>query len=332
MSAQTIGFAASLWSVSAARARFRAAFSHAAAPARKSNCRRSGCPDQSCGRGTGRPAPSAIAPSPQSIVVLRPGEFSHADGAAAIIRAAWAAGCSTSPMCCCRSPRCSGRAIPFSAAFFAGHVPPVTLAFIRWGGAALILLPFAAATSPARLADDPKHCRPADADRVYGLLRLQHDGLLRPAIHHGDQRAAAAIGRAVVRGDVDLRAVRRPADASASRRHLHLANRRLRHRLPRQPRSAARDRLQSWRPLFPVCTRDLRILCGLPAQAAGDASVLVPRRGHGLGRGDADAGGGRGDRQRPDHGIRRRELGELRSSFASFRRCSAICSSTAASI
>ena len=28
--------------------------------------------------------------------------------------------------------------------FMAGHVPPMTLAFIRWGGAALILLPFAA--------------------------------------------------------------------------------------------------------------------------------------------------------------------------------------------
>src|ERR1035438_1773437 len=27
--------------------------------------------------------------------------------------------------------------------FIAGHVPPVTLAFIRWGGAFLILLPFA---------------------------------------------------------------------------------------------------------------------------------------------------------------------------------------------
>src|SRR5277367_5281607 len=29
--------------------------------------------------------------------------------------------------------------------FIAGHVPPVTLAFIRWGGAFAILLPFAAA-------------------------------------------------------------------------------------------------------------------------------------------------------------------------------------------
>src|SRR5437016_13855421 len=28
--------------------------------------------------------------------------------------------------------------------FIAGHVPPITLAFIRWAGAFLILLPFAA--------------------------------------------------------------------------------------------------------------------------------------------------------------------------------------------
>jgi len=30
--------------------------------------------------------------------------------------------------------------------FSVGHVPPVTLAFIRWGGAFLIVLPFACRT------------------------------------------------------------------------------------------------------------------------------------------------------------------------------------------
>ena len=36
--------------------------------------------------------------------------------------------------------------------FIAGHIPPMTLAFIRWAGAFLILLPFAGRPSRARLA------------------------------------------------------------------------------------------------------------------------------------------------------------------------------------
>ena len=43
--------------------------------------------------------------------------------------------------------------------FIVGHVPPMTLAFIRWGGAFLILLPFAALPSAARLADHPQALR-----------------------------------------------------------------------------------------------------------------------------------------------------------------------------
>ena len=56
--------------------------------------------------------------------------------------------------------------------FIAGHVPPITLAFIRWTGAFLILLPFAA---PHLLRDWPiirKHCGADDrarADRLLGL-------------------------------------------------------------------------------------------------------------------------------------------------------------------
>ena len=136
----------------------------------------------------------------------------------------------------------------------------------------------------ARLAADPQARGRDDAARVHRLLRLQHAGLLRPAIHHGDQRPAAAVGRAAVRGDVDLRAVRRPADAAPSRRHLRLAHRRPRHRLPRQPRRAAGHRVQSRRRLFPDRAGDLWLLCGLPAQAACHASVLVPRRRNGRGR------------------------------------------------
>ena len=58
--------------------------------------------------------------------------------------------------------------------FIVGHVPPMTLAFIRWSGAFVILLPFAAAASRARLAGHPQACRPDDAARAHRHLRLQH--------------------------------------------------------------------------------------------------------------------------------------------------------------
>ena len=123
--------------------------------------------------------------------------------------------------------------------FVAGHVPPITLAFIRWAAATLILLPFAARHLIRDWPVIRKHAGAADPDRVHRFLRLQHDGLLRPAIHDRDQRAVAAIGRAAVRRDVDVRAVRRPADAAPGRRHRRVAHRRRRHHLSRQSRRAA---------------------------------------------------------------------------------------------
>ena len=43
--------------------------------------------------------------------------------------------------------------------FIAGHVPPITLAFIRWSGAFLILLPFAALHLLRDWPTIRKHCR-----------------------------------------------------------------------------------------------------------------------------------------------------------------------------
>ena len=153
--------------------------------------------------------------------------------------------------------------------FIVGHVPPMTLAFIRWGGASVILLPFAA----RHLARDwpviRKTRRTDDAARAHRLLRLQHDGLLRPAIHDRDQRTAAAVDRAAVCRAVDLRVVRRSSDAAASRRHLCVAHRRPRHHLPRQSRCPARHRLQPRRYMVRGRAPDLWLLRGDAAQAAG---------------------------------------------------------------
>src|SRR5580704_2767243 len=66
-------------------------------------------------------------------------------------------------------------------------------------------------------AGNPQAHRSDDGARADRHLRLQHDGLLRPAIHDGDQRTAAAIHRAVMRGIVDLCAVRRSSHAAAGR-------------------------------------------------------------------------------------------------------------------
>jgi drug/metabolite transporter (DMT)-like permease len=53
-----------------------------------------------------------------------------------------------------------GRAVRFD-------VPPLTLAFVRWLGASLILLPFADRAAAARLAGDPSR---VEADLRLGLL------------------------------------------------------------------------------------------------------------------------------------------------------------------
>ena len=44
----------------------------------------------------------------------------------------------------------------------AGHIPPVTLSFLRWSLALLVILPMALETSQTRLADDPGLARRDD--------------------------------------------------------------------------------------------------------------------------------------------------------------------------
>jgi hypothetical protein len=110
--------------------------------------------------------------------------------------------------------------------FVAGHVPPITLACIHWAGAFLSAAVCVAA-SGARLAGDPQACRIDDAVGADRLLRLQHDGPLRLAVHDRHQRSVVAIDRAAVRR------VRRPPDGAPGRRHVPFAQRRPRHRQSR---------------------------------------------------------------------------------------------------
>ncbi len=117
--------------------------------------------------------------------------------------------------------------------FIVGHVPPITLAFIRWAGAFAILLPFAA----RHLARDWPMIRKHAG--IMALLAFTGFSIYNTLAYYGLQYTTAINGLllqsvvAAVRGDVDLRAARRPADAASSRRHLRVAVRRLRHCLPR---------------------------------------------------------------------------------------------------
>ena len=90
-------------------------------------------------------------------------------------------------------------------------VPPVALAFWRWVGALAIALPLAW----PHLQPRPARTAPAlagDADPVgHRRRRLQHHGLYRPALDHGAERRAAAIGDAAVHPAMGDGAVRHAA-------------------------------------------------------------------------------------------------------------------------
>ncbi len=92
-----------------------------------------------------------------------------------------------------------------------------------------------------------------------------------------------------------------------------------------------RHRVQSRRCLVPDRAADLRLLHRAAAQAAGDPSVVVSRRRHGLGRGAARsrAWSWKSPAAGPWCSMPRACSASLSS--ASSRRCSAICSSIAAS-
>ena len=167
--------------------------------------------------------------------------------------------------------------------FLAGHVPPITLAFIRWGRAFRFCCRSPRSTSCAIGRPSQTHRTDGRAGGDRGL-RLQHDGLLRLAIHDRDQRPVVAVHRSSVCRPVDLRAVWRPIDGAL------------------RPAASASRSPACW--LF-ICHGSLAVLTGIAfnrgdlwflialaiygfytawlRKRAADASALVSRRQHGPG-------------------------------------------------
>ena len=104
--------------------------------------------------------------------------------------------------------------------FVVGHIPPITLSFIRWLGAFAVLLPFAARHLVRDWPVIRRHAWLLAFFALTGFSRLQHHGLLRPAVHHRDQRLVAAIGGAAVRRAVDLCFVSRSSHVAPGLRKL----------------------------------------------------------------------------------------------------------------
>src|SRR5579864_6245050 len=100
--------------------------------------RRSFARMQTCGRRTGRKAPSALAPGAE---VVR-GTFMASAREAGTSRVGGWLFDQPYLLLALTSLFWAGNTV--LGRFIVGHVPPITLSFIRWTGACLILLPFAA--------------------------------------------------------------------------------------------------------------------------------------------------------------------------------------------
>src|SRR6266478_4231945 len=95
----------------------------------------------------------------------------------------------------------------------AGHIAPVTLSFLRWSFAFLIILPFAW----KHLVRDQRPPRHHDRALRHRHRRVQHPAILGARAHPGAEHAAVAVGRAAGGSGVVAIAARSEADAGASR-------------------------------------------------------------------------------------------------------------------
>ena len=80
----------------------------------------------------------------------------------------------------------------------AGHIAPVTLSFLRWSFAFLIILPFAWKHLVARLGRDPRPARHHDRALDHRHRRVQYPAILGARAHPGAEYAAAAVGGPLV--------------------------------------------------------------------------------------------------------------------------------------
>ena len=153
--------------------------------------------------------------------------------------------------------------------YVAGHFPPVALSFLRWGDGVPHPAAVRLAVPETRLADDPSPPAADDGARDHRHLRLQHDGLLGPAIYEAinallTQSTAPlliALWTFAMFGD---RLSRRQVD-----RHPDFVRGRDRHPVPGRHRSAAIDLVQPRRHLVLLGAGDFRVLFGADEETAG---------------------------------------------------------------
>ncbi len=218
-----------------------------------------------------------------------------------------ATGSPTSPISCSPSPRCAGPATPSSAGSPPGISRPVTLSFLRWSLAFLIILPFAW-----------KHLV-RDWDAIRGRLgimvmlsdhrdrRLQHHAVLGARAHPGAEHAAAAVGsdRCSSRyGRCCCSAIRLTL-AQAAGIALSLAGV-LVDPAAGRPDHAEEYRVQPRRPHLHRRAGDLRALFGADLQASADPWPVVRRLYLRLRRRRADSPADLGTADPPGDAVRRR--------------------------
>ena len=154
--------------------------------------------------------------------------------------------------------------------FAAGHIPPVTLSFLRWSLAFLIVLPFAW----KHLVQDWTAIRSRLGLMIAALdhrhRRLQHPAILGAGTYPGAEHAAAAVGRTAGGRDLVAAPARGTADAGAGLRHVAVADRRAGDPAAWRPHHAHQHRIQQGRRHLHRGAGDLRAVFGADAEAAAD--------------------------------------------------------------
>src|SRR6185437_14425657 len=155
----------------------------------------------------------------------------------------------------------------------AGHIPPVTLSFLRWSLAFLILLPFAW----KHLARDPRQARRDGNYFHHRNRRVQHAAILGAGIYPGAEHAAAAVGRPAGGRGVVAAAARGAADAGAGGWCSRFADRGAGDPAAWRSQHAVGHRIQQRRHHLHRGADHLWILFRYDAEAAGDPRTVVRR-------------------------------------------------------
>ncbi len=159
----------------------------------------------------------------------------------------------------------------------AGHIPPVTLAFLRWANRFSDHPSHGVETSQAGLARDPRQTRLDDLSVRDRHRRFQHDAILGAGIYPGIEHAASAINRTAVRRMLVAGSVRDSADAGAGHRNCGLADGRAGDPAAWRHHRDRGDRLQPRGHHFPGRAFDLRTLHGGVAEAARHSRPFLHR-------------------------------------------------------